>query len=84
MKVGACDRKRLISEARSYQVAKAANYFLPIEFETLQEYLSLHELCGKKLGSLNEQASFYLAAAVSDFYIPDEKVHRTVRIQCVT
>jgi hypothetical protein len=34
----------------------------------------LLESVAKKLSVLNERVMFYLAAAVSDFYIPDEEV----------
>ena len=65
-------RRQLQAEAAAYTTCVTENRYLPIEFETLQEYLSLLELCGRSFGGLNERVCFYLAAAVSDFYIPDE------------
>lgn len=80
LNVGSEERKGLACEAKAYHTSVRNKYFLPIEFETLQDYLSLLETCGKRLGALKEQSSFFLAAAVSDFYIPDEKVIYTSTI----
>ncbi|KAK9813822.1 hypothetical protein WJX73_000218 [Symbiochloris irregularis] len=43
---------------------------LHITFETLFEYLKFLEVIAHQLRSCGRQAGFYLAAAVSDFYIP--------------
>lgn len=45
-----------------------------IPFETVDEYLSLLRLVGEKLSVLDHKACFFLASAVSDFYIPFEEV----------
>jgi hypothetical protein len=65
----------LKQESITYNNIISANRYLSIPFETLQEYLVLLESVAKKLSVLNERVMFYLAAAVSDFYIPDEEVH---------
>lgn len=67
-------KKQLLCEANAYKSATSARMFLPIEFESLQDYLSKLEECSKVLGVLNERLCIYLAAAVSDFFIPDDKV----------
>lgn len=44
------------------------------EFVSIVDYLSLLKACAHKLSSLKQRALLYLAAAVSDFYIPPEEL----------
>lgn len=53
-----------------YQQVKEDGLLLSIEFSTLSEYLHLLKAAAQALSKLGSQAMFYLAAAVSDFYIP--------------
>lgn len=53
-----------------YQAVKAAGLLLPVEFSTLSDYLHLLKAAAQALSSIGSKAMFYLAAAVSDFYIP--------------
>ena len=46
-----------------------------IEFETIHDYLAGLELISRQLSAQNMKSITYLAAAVSDFYIPLERVH---------
>ncbi|CAK9305111.1 unnamed protein product [Gordionus sp. m RMFG-2023] len=46
---------------------------LEIEFQTVTQYLNLLEKSCRILNQFNKLALIYLSAAVSDFYIPDEK-----------
>ncbi|XP_006886591.1 PREDICTED: phosphopantothenate--cysteine ligase [Elephantulus edwardii] len=55
---------------QSYQDAAAAGTFLAVEFTTLTEYLHLLQAAAQALNPLGPSAMFYLAAAVSDFYVP--------------
>ncbi|EQB77131.1 phosphopantothenate--cysteine ligase isoform a [Camelus ferus] len=55
---------------RSYQEAEAAGTFLAVEFATLADYLHLLQAAAQALSPLGSSAMFYLAAAVSDFYVP--------------
>ncbi|XP_051957430.1 phosphopantothenate--cysteine ligase [Xyrauchen texanus] len=55
---------------KCYQAVKAAGLLLPVEFNTLSEYLHLLKAAAQALSSIGSKAMFYLAAAVSDFYIP--------------
>ncbi|XP_074652178.1 phosphopantothenate--cysteine ligase-like [Tubulanus polymorphus] len=55
-----------------YQRAKAENRLLLIGFQTIGEYLHLLRVCATELKSVGKLAMLYLAAAVSDFYIPKE------------
>lgn len=47
---------------------------LKVEFETVQDYLRDLELISRTIGSNGYPSITYLAAAVSDFYIPTEKM----------
>lgn len=58
------------SALRSYQEAAAAGTFLAVEFTTLADYLHLLQAAAQALNPLGPSAMFYLAAAVSDFYVP--------------
>ncbi|KAK2874207.1 hypothetical protein Q8A67_021360 [Cirrhinus molitorella] len=55
---------------KRYQAVKVAGLLLPVEFNTLSEYLHLLKAAAQALSSIGSKAMFYLAAAVSDFYIP--------------
>ncbi|XP_034022144.1 phosphopantothenate--cysteine ligase [Thalassophryne amazonica] len=55
---------------KRYQEMKDAGLLLPIEFITLSEYLHLLKAAAQALSTIGSKAMFYLAAAVSDFYIP--------------
>lgn len=67
------DQKALPNIAKvlkRYQAVKASGLLLPVEFNTLSEYLHLLKAAAQALSSIGSKAMFYLAAAVSDFYIP--------------
>ncbi|KAL7837425.1 hypothetical protein SRHO_G00271360 [Serrasalmus rhombeus] len=67
------DKKELpniVTVLKRYQTVKAAGLLLPVEFNTLSEYLHLLKAAAQALSSIGSKAMFYLAAAVSDFYIP--------------
>uniref|UniRef100_A0A8C7PPV1 Uncharacterized protein n=1 Tax=Oncorhynchus mykiss TaxID=8022 RepID=A0A8C7PPV1_ONCMY len=53
-----------------YQAVKEARLLLPVEFSTLSEYLHHLKAAAQALRPIGSTAMFYLAAAVSDFYIP--------------
>ncbi|NWV99504.1 PPCS ligase, partial [Machaerirhynchus nigripectus] len=53
-----------------YQRATEAGALLAIEFTGLAEYLALLRAAARALAPLGSSVMFYLAAAVSDFYIP--------------
>ncbi|XP_070758457.1 phosphopantothenate--cysteine ligase [Enoplosus armatus] len=55
---------------KRYQEVKEGSLLLPVEFNTLSEYLHLLKAAAQALGMIGSKAMFYLAAAVSDFYIP--------------
>ncbi|NXR31481.1 PPCS ligase, partial [Zosterops hypoxanthus] len=60
----------LLPALREYQRATEADALLAIEFTGLVEYLALLRAAARALAPLGSSVMFYLAAAVSDFYIP--------------
>ncbi|CAD5122945.1 DgyrCDS11340 [Dimorphilus gyrociliatus] len=63
--------KKLLYE---YEKCKNEKLLLSICFTTLDEYLYLLKLCSQGLSNLGPRVMFYLAAAVSDFYIPNNEL----------
>ena len=51
---------------------------LTITFRTVEEYLAKLQICGESLTITRSLAMFFLAAAVSDFYVPteDKSLHK--------
>lgn len=59
---------------QTYNSVKAKNFLLNIEFITLFDYLAVLEYCCKQVNSLGNNVIIYLAAAVSDFYLPKNEM----------
>ncbi|GAN08182.1 DNA/pantothenate metabolism flavoprotein [Mucor ambiguus] len=57
-----------------YNQAKDTNRILMLDFVTLPEYLFKLQSGSKVLARLETRAMYYLAAAVSDFFIPSQKM----------
>lgn len=57
-----------------YKAAHAAGAILYVSFTTVSEYLWLLRAACECLANLGARACLYLAAAVSDFYIPKDRV----------
>ncbi len=57
-----------------YKHAKTNNLLLMVNFVTVKDYLFLLRMVACLMAPLKQNALFYLAAAVSDFYIPDHKM----------
>lgn len=67
-------QKQMASVLRKYQQAKADNTLLLMSFTNVNEYLwTLRELA-KLMQPLGANALLYLAAAVSDFFIPADRM----------
>jgi phosphopantothenate-cysteine ligase len=58
----------------AYSRVKSQNLLLKIDFTNLIEYLNLLEYTCKEMSQLGSQSLIYLAAAVSDFYLPKEEM----------
>lgn len=59
---------------RQYQHAKRENMLLLLPFTTVNEYLFMLRAVAEAMKPLGENAMFYLAAAVSDFFVPRERL----------
>jgi phosphopantothenate-cysteine ligase len=66
--------EELAEEIESFHkyTASESKSFISFQFESIQEYLLLLEIAATELASLGAQTCFFLAAAVSDFYVPPE------------
>ena len=71
---------RTKSELRCYKHCVKNGMLLSFPFESIDEYLSSLQIIAEELSPLGSRVCFFLAAAVSDFYIPKEEV-RT--LQCI-
>uniref|UniRef100_A0A915IW65 Uncharacterized protein n=1 Tax=Romanomermis culicivorax TaxID=13658 RepID=A0A915IW65_ROMCU len=67
---------KAIDYYREYQEVVAQNRLLSIEFVTLNDYLALLLLVSKHLERCGSYSMLYLAAAVSDFYIPQAELKK--------
>ncbi|KAI9151218.1 Phosphopantothenate--cysteine ligase cab2 [Blastocladiella emersonii ATCC 22665] len=66
-------RTRAVLE--EYRAAIAGHALLSIEFTTIDDYLFLLRSCVTRIdAAIGARALYYLAAAVSDFYLPPEKM----------
>ncbi|TQV93221.1 DNA/pantothenate metabolism flavoprotein [Cordyceps javanica] len=68
------DQARILGVLREYKKAKASNMLLMLPFVTIGDYL--HELRGiaRLMRPLGPAGLLYLAAAVSDFFVPPERM----------
>lgn len=66
---------QILDAVQSHQVhVRHANQLLAIPFVTVTEYLFLMSETARLVEPLHHRALFYLAATVSDFYIPDDQL----------
>jgi phosphopantothenate-cysteine ligase len=62
----------LLPILRKYKLAQESNRLLYINFTSVSDYLWLLRAACESLASFEKRAVLYLAAAVSDFYVPQE------------
>ena len=67
------DSPKIQSILRMYREIKTNGTLLTVEFLYVDEYLDKLKLCCEAINTSGSLALVYLAAAVSDFYIPKEK-----------
>lgn len=60
-----------------YKIAQEANKILYINFTSVVDYMWLLRAACECLAAFEKRAVLYLAAAVSDFYIPSDKMVKT-------
>ncbi|KAG8283636.1 hypothetical protein J6590_014160 [Homalodisca vitripennis] len=65
---------KMLPLLKNYQSAISTGRLLCIDFTTLSDYLWLLREACLQLAPLQKRALIYLAAAVSDFYIPADKI----------
>uniref|UniRef100_A0A1B6L3S7 DNA/pantothenate metabolism flavoprotein C-terminal domain-containing protein n=1 Tax=Graphocephala atropunctata TaxID=36148 RepID=A0A1B6L3S7_9HEMI len=65
---------RMLPLLRGYQLAMSSGRLLSIDFTTLSDYLWLLREACLQLAPVGSRALVYLAAAVSDFYIPADEM----------
>ncbi|ART91505.1 hypothetical protein 15D039_00070 [Fowlpox virus] len=66
---------QLVSALKKYNEAIEQNKLLAISYTCIHQYLNFLEMISKSLSILGSHAVVYLAAAVSDFYIPEDEMY---------
>jgi len=67
-------REQLLSVLQAYHAVQAAGTLLTLNFVTVNDYLFLLRAMSELLACFRRRAMFYLAAAVSDFFLPTSKM----------
>ncbi|KAK9370138.1 DNA/pantothenate metabolism flavoprotein [Lipomyces kononenkoae] len=67
-------QEEMLSVLRKYQTAKDHNLLLLLPFTTINQYLHTLRALSVTLRPLKSRALFYLAAAVSDFFVPLHRI----------
>jgi phosphopantothenate---cysteine ligase (ATP) len=67
-------REKMLRVLRKYQSAKEDNALLMLPFVTITDYLYELRSIAKLMQPLGPSALLYLAAAVSDFFVPPERM----------
>ncbi|GAM87047.1 hypothetical protein ANO11243_050680 [Dothideomycetidae sp. 11243] len=67
-------REKMASVLRQYRNARKDNKLLLLPFTTVNDYLWTLRSIAQLMSPLSSRALFYLAAAVSDFFIPRRKM----------
>lgn len=67
-------QKGLANDLVLYEKAKRENLLLEVPFTTVNQYLYTLRMISSEVQPFNERALFYLAAAVSDFFLPMSKL----------
>lgn len=64
----------LLPILHAYHTAQDRETLLCVDFQTVNEYLWLLKAITKPMSTLGRKGMFYLAAAVSDFFLPEDRV----------
>lgn len=67
----------------AYNKAQAEGTLLSIDFQTVNDYLWLLKGVTGAMASLGRRGMFYLAAAVSDFFLPEDRVVSAIDLMSV-
>lgn len=72
--VTADQRRDLLEVLTVYKAVQAAGTLQTLTFVTVNDYLWLLRAVSQELSVLRRKALYYLAAAVSDFFLPTQKM----------
>ena len=72
--VVASKRDNLLEVLKTYKSVQNAGTMLTLSFVTVNDYLWLLRAVSQELSVLGKDAMYYLAAAVSDFFLPRQKM----------
>lgn len=67
-------RADLLQVLTAYRAVQRAETLHTLTFVTINEYLWLLRAVSRELSNVGRRAMYYLAAAVSDFFLPTEKM----------
>ena len=67
-------RDQLLEVLKTYKSVQKAGTLLTLNFVTVNDYLWLLRAVSQELSVLGKDAMYYLAAAVSDFFLPRQKM----------
>jgi len=67
-------RAHLLEVLKTYKLVQKAGTMLTLNFVTVNDYLWLLRAVSQELSVLGKDAMYYLAAAVSDFFLPRQKM----------
>jgi phosphopantothenate-cysteine ligase len=67
-------RDQLLDVLTTYKAVQAAGTLHTLTFVTVNDYLWLLRALSQELSVLRSHAMYYLAAAVSDFFLPQQKI----------
>lgn len=68
----------MLSVLRAYKAVQAEGILHTLTFVTVNDYLYLLRAISKEMKRLGPKAMYYLAAAVSDFFLPKQKMVSTI------
>lgn len=68
------ERAALLSVLRAHKAVQAEGALHTLTFVTVNDYLYLLRAVSKEMSRLGPRAMYYLAAAVSDFFLPRQKM----------
>jgi phosphopantothenate-cysteine ligase len=67
-------REKMLKVLRKYNTAKSKNLLLTLPFTTITDYLFVLRSIAQLMRPLGRRGLLYLAAAVSDFFVPPERM----------
>jgi phosphopantothenate---cysteine ligase (ATP) len=77
------ERARLVQVLCEYKRVQSEGVLHTLAFVTVNDYLWLLRAVSQVLGLLRHRALYYLAAAVSDFFLPRQKLVSGGLVLCV-